>query len=73
MRVLFLTNIPSPYRVEFFNELGKGCNLTVAFEGECATDRNVNWIGSSAEYFDAIYMRGKRISTDKFLCINIFF
>ena len=31
-RVLFITNYPSPYRVQFFNELGKHCNLTVTFE-----------------------------------------
>lgn len=28
MKVLFLANIPSPYRVDFFNELGKQCELT---------------------------------------------
>ena len=31
-KVLFLVNIPSPYRVCFFNELGKLCDLTVLFE-----------------------------------------
>ena len=32
MKVLFLVNIPAPYRVDFFNELGKYCKLTVLFE-----------------------------------------
>ena len=32
MKVLFLANVPSPYRVDFFNELGKYCDLTVLFE-----------------------------------------
>lgn len=32
MKILFLTNVPSPYRVAFFNELGKHCELTVLFE-----------------------------------------
>ena len=31
MKLLFLTNIPSPYRVDFFSELGKSCDLTVLF------------------------------------------
>ena len=30
--VLFLTNIPAPYRVDFFNEMTKYCNLTVVYE-----------------------------------------
>lgn len=43
MRVLFLTNIPSPYRVDFFQELGKRCQLTVLYELESAADRNSVW------------------------------
>lgn len=42
MKVLFMANIPSPYRVDFFNELGKYCDLTVTFEGRTATDRDEN-------------------------------
>lgn len=29
LKVLFLTNVPSPYRVDFFNALGELCELTV--------------------------------------------
>ena len=43
MKVLFMANIPSPYRVDFFNELGKYCDLTVTFEGRTATDRDEKW------------------------------
>ena len=31
MKILFLTNYASPYRIDFFNELGKSCELTVLF------------------------------------------
>ena len=31
-KVLFVTNIPSPYRVDFYNQLGKFVDLTVIFE-----------------------------------------
>lgn len=31
-RVLFLTTIPSPYRVDFFNALARHCDLEVVFE-----------------------------------------
>lgn len=45
MKVLFLTNIPSPYRADFFQELGKRCELTVLYELDKAKDRNENWGG----------------------------
>ena len=28
MKVLFITNIPAPYRIDFYNELGKHIDLT---------------------------------------------
>ena len=31
LKVLWLTNIPSPYRVDFFNEFGKYCDLTADY------------------------------------------
>ena len=56
MKVLFLTNIPSPYRVDFFNELGKLCELTVLFEREKATDRE--WDSNNNINYEAIYLKG---------------
>ena len=70
-KILFLTNIPSPYRVAFFNELGKSCSLTVAFEGNSATDRNKNWQAENAKYFTPIALNGLRLGTDKFLSFKI--
>lgn len=71
MKVLFLTNIPSPYRVDFFNELGRSCELTVTFEGKTATDRNENWKGDTVRNYNAIYLKGKRMSNDSFFCPQI--
>ena len=34
MRVLFVTNIPTPYRIRFFNLLGKHVDLHVIYEAE---------------------------------------
>ena len=53
-KVLFLTNIPSPYRVEFFNQLGLLVDLTVVFEYEKSNDRNDNWYSRNYENFKAI-------------------
>lgn len=71
LKVLFLTNIPSPYRVDFFNELGKYCDLTVAFEGKNATDRDDKWKAVNEQHFNAVYLNGFRVSSDKFFCIDI--
>ena len=32
MRVLFVTNLPTPYRIDFYKKLGKLCDLTVVIE-----------------------------------------
>lgn len=71
MKVLFITNIPSPYRVDFFNELGKNCKLTVTFEGKRAIDRNDKWIGEQAINYCAIYLNGFRTGIDNFFCLGI--
>ena len=71
MRVLFLTNIPSPYRVDFFNELGKYCDLTVTFEGEKATDRDSKWISDKFQNFSAVFLPGIRVRADAFICFGI--
>lgn len=71
MRVLFLANIPSPYRVDFFNELGKKCELTVTFEGVQATDRNEKWVCPEIKSFHAVFLKGIRTGSDQFLCADI--
>lgn len=71
MKVLFMANIPSPYRVDFFNELGKYCDLTVTFEGRTATDRDEKWRAAEYQNFKAIFMNGIRTKSDQFLCVEI--
>lgn len=44
MKVLYFTNIPVPYRMDFFNELGELCNLTVLMETETANKLNSEWM-----------------------------
>lgn len=68
MKVLFMANIPSPYRVKFFDELGKYCDLTVTFEGKKATDRDAGWKARVTTNFNSVYLKGIRTSSDQFLC-----
>ena len=58
MKVLFLTNIPSPYRVDFFEELGKLCELTVLYELRQATDRDAAWQNERArKTYEEVYLK----------------
>ena len=54
-KVLFITNLPAPYRMDFFNQLGERCDLTVAFERRKALDRDPKWVGEQAQSFVALY------------------
>ena len=68
LKVLYLTNIPSPYRVDFFNELGKQCDLTVLYERKAATDRDSSWSGDGATTFTEVFLPGIRTKADAALC-----
>lgn len=69
MKVLFLTNIPSPYRVNFFNELGRYCELTVLYERERADDRE--WDSNKNINYQAIYLKGIKKGNDTALCVSV--
>ncbi|MBU3213364.1 glycosyltransferase family 4 protein [Clostridium algidicarnis] len=71
INVLYQTNIPSPYRVDFFNELGKKCNLTVLFERESSSERDSAWHNHNFKNFNAVFLDGFKIKTNTALCFNI--
>lgn len=70
-KILFYTNIPSPYRVDFFNELGKYCELTVLFESTHSTERDDLWKQYHFDNFQGIIMHGKRTAVDMAFCPEI--
>lgn len=69
MKILYIVNIPSPYRVSFFNELGKLCELTVLYERQHASDRE--WIPEKALNFREIYLKGINFGKDTALCFDV--
>lgn len=71
MKILFYTNIPSPYRVDFFNELGKYCELTVLFETGNSKERNEAWKDYKFINFRGIILKGIRTGTDSSFCPEI--
>ncbi|MBR6509599.1 MAG: glycosyltransferase family 4 protein [Clostridia bacterium] len=71
MRLLFITNVPSPYRVEFFKELGKYCDLTVLFEKSTSDERDNSWKNYSFEGFNGIILKSVKSSVDKAFCPSV--
>lgn len=65
MKILFLTNIASPYRVNFFNYLSRECNLKVVFDNYTSIDRNENWFKENNIGFDYCILGKKWITNLK--------
>jgi len=70
-KVLFLTNIPAPYRVCFFNELGKLCDLTVLFERKTSDERESIWFNNNFTDFKAVFLEGIKINKNTALCFSV--
>lgn len=58
MKVLFLTTVPSPYRVDFFEELGKKCDLTVLYEDQSVNYREKGWMKTNSKNYKSNYLKG---------------
>ena len=71
MKVLFLTNIPSPYRVNFFNELGKLCDLTVIFERFTSSERDASWQNYKTDNFTPVMLKGVKHGVANAFCPGI--
>lgn len=57
-KVLYLTNIEVPYRVRFFNELAKECDLTVMYERRKSANRDGQWANAEEKYYAVEYLDG---------------
>lgn len=72
--ILFLTNYPSPYRVRFFDELGKYVHLTVLFADrpEEKTHRSADWYVQGQGNFQAVPLtrRIAKFGTNS-LCVDV--
>lgn len=71
MKILFLANIPSPYRVHFFNELGKRCDLTVVFEKTFSNERDESWKNYSFEHFKGCFLKGISTGVDTAFSLGV--
>lgn len=72
-KVLFLTNYPSPYRVQFFDELGKHMEVTVLFSErkEDKTHRSSDWYIRGEGRFQAVQLTRTAMIRGKDLCLDV--
>ena len=70
-KVLYLTNIEVPYRVRFFNELAKYCNLTVLYERQESANRDKKWTGSEIKNFQTKYLEGTKLGRESSFSLKI--
>jgi len=72
-RVLFLTNYPSPYRVHFFDELGKYMDVTVLYSDrvEDIKHRNAAWFEEGEHGFQTVRLTPKLRVGRRYLCFDV--
>ncbi len=71
LKVLFIVNIPSPYRVSFFNELGKYCDLTVLFEKSTSDERDASWKNYEFNNFRGVFLKGCSVGAATAICFDV--
>lgn len=70
-KVLFLANIPSPYRVEFFNALSRDCDLTVLYQLHSSAERDKQWTAQASSTYRQVFLRGQATAVDKAFCPGV--
>lgn len=70
-KVLYVTNIPVPYRVKFFNALSEVWDLTVLFERSRGENRDKAWCAGEDIRFRAEFLRGLPLGPENVLSFGI--
>lgn len=56
MKILYYTNVPSPYKVLFLNELSKNNEITTIYNGNEGTKRDKKWYNDNKPLYNEIYL-----------------
>ncbi|VTS24309.1 putative glycosyltransferase [Streptococcus porcinus] len=71
MKVLFLINIPSPYRVEFFNRLSDRIDITVLYQRRSSSERSKKWRAPIQDSYTSIFLKGIYTGVDNALSLDV--
>lgn len=55
-RVLIVTNLPTPYKIDFYKKLGRHCDLTVVIEARRLAAQKFNWNDDNIKTFHLVYL-----------------
>lgn len=72
-KILFVCNFASPYRVQFWNELTKYCDVTVLFSEKTSQQkgRNEKWFADNTFNFHNVFLKQFRIGKNKHICLEV--
>lgn len=70
MKILIFSNLPSPYFVEYLNELGKHADVLAVFERRKASNRDKSWESVNAINFQYCYLKGIKFGTEASLSFS---
>ena len=72
VKVLYVTNLPAPYRIDFFTLLAQRVELTVLYERKSAQNRDNKWVAQNTERsFREIYLDGKTFGEENTVSLGI--
>ena len=70
MKALFIANIPSPYRIDFYQALGKLCDLTVVFEAKGSKSLKFNYNFNRELTFKAVFLNNDSVTDGYYRVVN---
>lgn len=56
LKILIITNLPVPYKIDFYRELSKFHDITVIFEGKRTQSQKFDWNDKKEDCFKSIYL-----------------
>ena len=72
VKVLYVTNLPAPYRIDFLTLLAQQVDLTVLYERKSASNRDDKWFSQTQKRpFREIYLDGRSFGAENTLSLGI--